>query len=157
MAGSISIDMLPEDLRDPKIFNLFHKQSWITQLWMKRRKTPDAWVTSVFGVGVPPSRWNDGSWIGDNFKTIRKHEVVGHYLRLKNRPFFSRVWWCIHYMISAQMRYEEETWAFRVEAEAYPPYLRNDFIKWAVDTLIKDYGFPESKREEITKLIGFGL
>lgn len=151
-------DYLPDDLRELRILQLYHRQNWITRWWMKRRGTKDAWMTSAFGIGVPDSCWMDGTWTNERYSLVRKHEYVGHYLRISNRPWPSRIWWCIHYMLSKKMRFDEETWAFRIEAAGYVDKQQQiKFIEWATDTLIKDYGFGEEKREEIVKAISFGL
>lgn len=131
----------------------FCKTWWIFRLYFRICwGDENVWVTTPFGIMVPRHLWDTNLWKLDAWAPIRAHELV-HYQRMRNRPYFSRLWWAFHYIISGRMAYEEEILGFRAEIAFFTgPEYRAWYIKKCARILIHSYGVKKSEEEIIADL-----
>lgn len=130
----------------------YRRMPAVIDWWFRRiRGTAETWMNTPIGILVPPALWDSGAWKGGRYLWIRDHEET-HWPRMMARPVLSRWWWCLHYLLSTKMAYEEEILACRRELLHFAPgYERNNHAAWLVNALIADYGFGWQPRETILR------
>ncbi len=129
----------------------FKRMPWLLHKYFVWQGCADTWVTFPHAIYVDRGRWE--TYLNSEWEWLREHEMK-HFERVNSRPWLSRWGWCIRYMLSWRMRYDEEVVAIKKELSVLPPIERQAMAWRESWNLVRSYGIKLPQQqvyEELTR------